>query len=140
MKEKTPSPQPPGKRVALAREAAVLQLKLVADGFRDAALIPISLIAALIGLIRGGEEPDREFREVLKLGRQTERWINLFGYHRPYSRAHPAGSMDTLIDKVEEVLREQYEKGKSTREARDAIENALEDFENSEKPEGSVKE
>ena len=35
-------------RIQLIREAAVLQLKLVADGFRDALLIPISLIAALI--------------------------------------------------------------------------------------------
>ena len=44
---------------------------------------------------------------------------------------HPAGSMDTLINTVEEVLREQYEKGRTTREARDAIENALEDFQES---------
>ena len=112
-------------RSELAREAAVLQIKLVADGIRDAILIPVSLIAALIGLIRGGPEPDREYREVLRLGRQTERWINLFGYHRPYSRA---GSMDTVIDRVEEVLREQYEKGRATREARDAIKTALEPF------------
>jgi hypothetical protein len=115
-----------GSRSALAREAAVLQIKLIVDGFRDAALIPISLIAALIGILRGGEDADREFREVLKLGRRTERWINLFGYHRPYSRSHPAGSMDTLINTVEDVLREQYEKGRATKEAKDAIEDALE--------------
>ncbi len=124
-KSTTAKKESQGSRVALAREAAVLQLKLVADGFRDAMLIPVSLIAALIGLIRGGDQPDREFREVLKLGRQTERWINLFGYHKPYSDSHPAGSMDTLIDRVEKVLREQYEKGTTTREARDAIENVL---------------
>lgn len=112
--------------MALAREAAVLQIKLIVDGFRDAALIPISLVAAIIGIFRGGEDADREFREVLKLGRRTERWINLFGYHRPYSRSHPAGSMDTLIDTVEDVLREQYEKGRATKEAKDAIEDALE--------------
>lgn len=128
MNEETPGKVQSGSRAALAREAAVLQLKLVADGARDALLIPISLVAAIIGLIRGGREPDREFREVLKIGRQTELWINLFGYHRPYSRSHPAGSMDTLIDRVEEVLREQYEKGRATREARDAIEDALEDL------------
>ena len=84
--------------MALAREAAVLQIKLVVDGFRDALLIPISLVAAIIGIFRGGEDADREFREVLKLGRRTERWINLFGYHRPYSKSHPAGSMDRLIN------------------------------------------
>lgn len=135
MKNETPESVPRGSRATLAREAAVLQLKLVADGFRDALLIPISLIAAIIGIIRGGEEADREFREVLKLGRQTELWINLFGYHRPYKRSHPAGSMDTLIDKVEEVLREQYEKGRATKEDKDAIEHALEDLQESSRKE-----
>jgi hypothetical protein len=131
MNEESAGTTGPGPRSALAREAAVLQLKLLADGFRDAALIPISLIAALIGLLRGGEDADREFREVLRLGRRTERWINLFGYHRPYSRTHPAGSLDRLVDTVEDVLKEQYEKGRATREARDAIENALEKFNDS---------
>lgn len=116
----------PGSRAALLREALVFQLKLVADGLRDAALIPVSLVAALIGLIRGGDEADREFRQVLALGIQTERWINLFGYHRPSRETNPTGSMDAMINRVEEVLREQYESGKTTREAKDAIENALE--------------
>jgi len=117
----------------------VLQLKLVADGLRDAALIPVSLFAAIIGLIRGGDEPDREFRQVLELGIQTERWINLFGYHKPRSES-PAASMDTVIDKVEEVLREQFEKGSATQEAKDAIENALESFnESPDTKKGSVK-
>ncbi|HKJ17201.1 MAG TPA: hypothetical protein VJ984_07630 [Xanthomonadales bacterium] len=129
----------PVSRTELAREVAVLQLKLVADGLRDAALIPVSLFAAIIGLIRGGDEPDREFRQVLELGIQTERWINLFGYHKPRSES-PAASMDTVIDKVEEVLREQFEKGSATQEAKDAIENALESFnESPDTKKGSVK-
>ena len=131
MKHESQEQTQPGTRMALAREAAVLQIKLVVDGFRDAALIPVSLIAAIIGLFRGGDDADREFREVLKLGRRTERWINLFGYHRPYSRSHPAGSMDTLINTVEDVLREQYEKGRATKEARDAIGDALEELHDS---------
>ena len=131
MKKDTPDSPRPSPRVALAREAAVLQLKLIADGFRDAALIPISFIAALIGVFRGGEEADCEGREGRKLCRRIELWINRVGYHRPHSRSHPAGSMDTLIDKVEEILREQYEKGRSTSEARDAIEDALEDLQES---------
>lgn len=139
MNNETQEQSSEGSRMALAREAAVLQIKLIVDGFRDAALIPISLVAALIGIFRGGDDADREFREVLKLGRRTERWINLFGYHRPYSRSHPAGSMDTLINTVEDVLREQYEKGRATKEAKDAIEDALEDLHDSvDKKDGSV--
>lgn len=106
----------------------MLQLKLVADGLRDAMLIPVSLVAAVIGLIRGGEDAEREFHRVIKLGRRSERWINLFGHHRPLTRTHPAGSIDTLVDKVEDVVREQYRKGRASSEARAAIEEALEDL------------
>ena len=37
--------EPRYSRIELMREVAVLQLKLVADGIRDAVLIPVSLLA-----------------------------------------------------------------------------------------------
>lgn len=112
-------------RMELLRETAILQLKLVADGFRDAILIPVSAIAALIGLIRGGDDCDRAYREVIKLGRRSERWINLFGHQRPLASTHPAGSMDQILSQVETVVMEQYRKGRSTSETRDAVRKAL---------------
>jgi len=114
-------------RVELIRESAVLQLKLLADGLRDAALIPVSLLATLVGLVRGGDEPDREYRKVIKLGRRSERWINLFGHQRPLGKSHPAGSLDTILGQVEEVVIEQYKKGRTTAEARAAIREALDE-------------
>jgi len=112
-------------RLELFREASILQLKLVADGFRDALLIPISIAAAIIGLIRGGEDCDREFRRVIKLGRRSERWINLFGHQPPLGVEHPAGSMDMILSQVESVVLEQYKKGKSTAETRAAVRKAM---------------
>ena len=97
-------------RIALIRETAILQLKLIADGFRDAVLIPISLLATLIGLLRGGKDCDREYRRVIKLGRRSERWINLFGHQRPLGRSHPAGSLDNMLGQVESTVVEQYKK------------------------------
>ena len=99
-------------RLGLLREAAVLQLKLLVDGLRDAILIPISLVAALIGLLRGGPDCDREFRRVLKLGRRSERWINLFGHQRPLGRSGTAGSLDSILDQVENTVLGQYEKSR----------------------------
>ena len=99
-------------RIELLREALVLQLKLLVDGLRDAILIPISLLAALIGLLRGGPDCDREYRRVIKLGRRSERWINLFGHQRPLPRSGAAGSIDTILDQVESTVLEQYQKGK----------------------------
>lgn len=60
----------------------VFQLKLVMDGLRDVALVPISLIAGVIGVVRGGPDADRLFEDVLRFGRRTETWINLFGHQQ----------------------------------------------------------
>ena len=114
-------------RIELIRETAVLQLKLLADGLRDAALIPVSMLAAFFGLIRGGDEPDREYRQVIKLGRRSERWINLFGHQRPLGNSHPAGSIDTVLKQVEDVVMDQYRKGRTSAEARTAIKAALDE-------------
>lgn len=127
MNQENDKAPPSSPRIALIRDATVLQVKLLADGLRDAALIPFSLIGAGIGLIRGGEDADREFRQIIKLGRRTERWINLFGHHRPLARKHPAGSLDSLIERVENVVRDQYRKGSTTSEAKAAIEKALQE-------------
>ena len=67
------------KRGTLVRNTVVFQLKLMADGFRDLVLLPVSLVATLIGLLRGGDEPEREFHQVIEIGRDSEKWINLFG-------------------------------------------------------------
>jgi len=112
-------------RITLIRETAILQLKLLADGFRDAILIPISMLATLVGLLRGGEDCDREYRRVIKLGRRSERWINLFGHQQPLGLSHPAGSMDKILSQVESVVMDQYKKGRSKEETRAAIRKAL---------------
>ncbi len=69
-------------RLTLVWDVIVFQFKLAADGLRDLALVPISLVAALAGLLVGGSRPARYFHQVLKFGRRTEYWINLFGYRR----------------------------------------------------------
>jgi hypothetical protein len=114
-------------RFDLIHDTAVLQLKLVADGFRDAMLIPISIFAAFIGLLRGGQDCDREFRRVIELGRRSERWINLFGHQPPLGTEHPAGSMDIILSQVEAIVLEQYKKGKSASETRSAVRKAMRD-------------
>jgi len=112
-------------RTELLRKSVILQLKLVVDGLRDAALIPLALFATLIGLMRGGADVDREFQRVVKLGRRSERWINVFGHQPPLRRNQPGGSLDGLLDRVEEVVMDQYRKGRSEEEARAAISEVL---------------
>jgi len=114
-------------RKELVRKAAILQFKLLVDGIRDAALIPLSLVATIIGLVRGGNDADREFKQVIKLGRRSERWINLFGHQPPIRANRPGGSLDNLLDRVEEVVMDQYREGQSAAEARTAIKKAMQE-------------
>jgi hypothetical protein len=113
------------KRLELLRNSVVFQLKLMADGFRDLLLLPISLIASLVGLLRGGDDPEREFNEVIKLGRRTEQWIDLFGNHALPDSTSPGASMDSLFSKVEDTLKEQYKNSAISERARLEIDQAL---------------
>jgi len=115
---------PINHRAMLLRNAVVLQLKLVVDGLRDAALIPLALVATVLGLIRGGEDADREFQRVIKLGRRSERWIDLFGHETHPRRARPGGSLDQLLEGVEAVVMEKHSTGRSAEETRSTIEEA----------------
>jgi len=121
MMEKTESTN----RGRLIRESLIFQLKLIADGVRDLVLLPVSLIATAVGLIRGGDEPEREFQSVIELGRQTEQWINLFGQHEPIEQAGQAGSIDMLLTRAEEVVREQAREGGISESASKAVNKAL---------------
>ena len=118
-------------RIELFRKAAVLQLKLLADGFRDALLIPVSFVAALIGLTRGGDDCEREFQRVLELGRRSERWINLFEAADRVPEPAPEGvrfpddDIDTLVRKMESYVVDEYKKGGVTRQARDHLDQLL---------------
>ena len=110
----------------LVRKSLLFQLKLVADGLRDFLLVPVSFGATIVGLLRSGEDPEREFDQVLDFGRQTERWINLFGTHEPFEQAGQAGNLDQLVTRAEQLVREQAREGDVPEQAAAALHNALE--------------
>jgi hypothetical protein len=111
-------------RGELFRNSLVFQFKLMADGFRDLLLVPVSLVATLIGLLRGGAEPDREFKQVIEIGRGTEQWINLFGNHSEQESA-AVPSIDVLFTKVEETLKQHYKATGTSESTQAEIDEAL---------------
>ena len=113
------------KRGDLVRNAVVFQLKLMADGFRDLVLIPVSFFAAIIGLLRGGDEPEREFNQVIEIGRESEQWINLFGNHDVPENSNMGTSIDVVFAKVEEVLKQQYKADGTSKSTQAEIDEAL---------------
>ena len=85
-------------RLRLVWKMLVFQAKLVVDGMRDVLLIPAAIIAVGLGILVGGKEPDRYYRQLLHLGRRSERWINLFGGYSHHQTA------DELLKPIEEQV------------------------------------
>ncbi len=91
-------------RLHLIWDVVIFQFKLAADGIRDIVLMPISLIAAIYGLIAGGHEPERYFKDVLRFGRRTEHWINLFGHRKG------RGTSDRMMEPMQQKVFEEVQK------------------------------
>ena len=117
-------------RWTLLRDVLVLQLKLVADGLRDVILVPVSLIVGIVSLV-ASRNSGSEFYELLRMGRRTEHWINLFGAaERVYGPAladdrFPAESIDEIVSRVESYVVAEYQRGGVTKQAKDRLDRAL---------------
>ena len=131
MQDDSQSTGMPTDRRTLVRDIAILQVKLVVDGLRDFILVPVSLVAGIISLVKSGDEPATEFYDLLKMGRRSERWINLFG---AAERVHgPAidddqllpEDIDALVSRVESFVVDEYKKGGVTKQAKDQVDRAL---------------
>jgi len=73
-------------RIEIVWRVLLFQFKLIADGLRDLILSPVSLIAVLMGLLSGGKQPDIYFKRLMRFGRKSDVWINLFDqHHSPYT-------------------------------------------------------
>ena len=116
-------------RWELVRDAVVLQGKLFIDGIRDFLLMPISLTAAVFDLLGVGGRAGRYFYDVMLLGRESERLINLFGAADhilpPELRSSTPQGLDTLVHRLEAMVVQEYERGGITTSAKQAVDRAL---------------
>lgn len=93
-----------GPRFPVLRDVIVFQGKLLIDGLRDLLLSPVSIIAALIDLLVPGDDGGKRFYAVVRFGRRTERWINLFGAADPRDPDKPPSGVDVLLDELEGLM------------------------------------
>jgi hypothetical protein len=119
-----PVPSPATSRWELIRDIVIFQLKLAIDELRDVVLVPISLVAGITDLVSGRERPRSSFYEVVRLGRRSERWINLFGASEELEE-DDLPSLDSLVGQVERLVVEQAEQGGATASAKEAIDRSL---------------
>ncbi len=116
-------------RWTLTRDIAVLQVKLVVDGLRDFLLVPVSLAAGILSLLKGGEHPGTEFYDLLRYGRRSERLINLFGaasrVHGPAADEESLPDIDDMVAKVETFVVDEYRTGGITAQAKEHFDQVL---------------
>jgi hypothetical protein len=118
-------------RWTLIRDIAVFQMKLIVDGLRDLILLPVSLGVGLYSLIKGGNEPGTEFYDLLRVGRRSEHWINLFGAaeHSGAPGAlddlFPNADIDDMVSRLESFVVDEYNKGGVTAQAKKQLDQAL---------------
>jgi len=95
-----------GPRFPVFRDVIVFQAKLLVDGLRDLLLSPVSIVAAMIDLLVPGDDGGKRFYRVVRFGRRTERWINLFGAADARDPDKAPTGADELLDELEGLMRD----------------------------------
>jgi len=107
----SPSEEPPEhpSRWQVLSDVVAFQFKLAMDGLRDIILSPISITAAIFGLITNGENPGKYFYRLLEIGHESDRWINLFNTYNDDNKDRV--SADHIVRRAESAVVSEYEKG-----------------------------
>src|SRR6202045_5099495 len=111
------------------RDVLVFQLKLFLDNVRGFALMPVSLVAALIDLVFRGEREGALFYKVLRWGAHSEEVIDVYSaieHHDPGDfKVNPEYTVDGVIARLEGVLVRECEKGGTAASIKAAMDRAI---------------
>ena len=120
-------PQSDNDHWKFLRDVLVFQLKMLLDNIRDFALMPISLVAALIDLIFKGERQGTLFYQVLRWGAHSEEDHRRLQRNRHALRpaVHPAYTIDAVIARLEGVVVRECEKGGTAASIKAAMDRAI---------------
>ncbi len=115
------------ERWTFFRDVLVFQLKMLLDNIRDFALMPVSLVAALIDLIFKGERQGSLFYQVLRWGAHSEEVINVYSAIETHQRpgVNPNYTVDAVIARLEGVLVRECEKGGTAASVKAAMDRAI---------------
>ena len=115
-------------RKVTIRDFFIFQLKLLLDGMKDFVLFQVAIVAIVLDILAGKGKRPRLFYSVLRYSERFDLWLNLNGPLEELERgdfeddglfgASKAGS-DTLLGKVEQMVRGGDEPRAARRSARD---------------------
>jgi hypothetical protein len=97
-------PRPEGA-APLLRDVLVFQFKLLIDALRDLVLSPLTISAGLLDLLLLRRQSPRYFFALLRLGRRTEEWIDLWAAAFEREASKPA-NVDALLASLEQAVRD----------------------------------
>ncbi len=125
----TPPRANPDDRWKFLRDVVVFQLKLFLDNVRGFALMPVSLVAALIDLVSRGEREGALFYKVLKWGSHSEAVIDVYSAIEQQETSDFKISRDYTVDgaiaRLEGVLVRECEKGGTAASIKAAMDRAI---------------
>jgi hypothetical protein len=124
----TPHASATDTRWRFLRDVAVFQVKMFLSNLRDLALMPISLIAAVVDLIYKGDRAGALFYKVLRWGAHSEEVINVYGAIQQQLgdfKVNPAYTVDAVIGRLEGVLKREYDKGGTAASIKTALDRAM---------------
>src|SRR4029450_2165048 len=129
-----------GERWRFLRDVMAFQLKLFLDNVRDFALVPISLVAALIDLVYKGEREGALFYKVLRWGAHSEEVIDVYSAiknHPPGSfKVNPAYTVDAVVARLEDVVVRECEKAGTAASIKAALDRAIDQLHRETKEKG----
>ena len=118
-------------RWELIRDVLVFQGKLFVDGMRDLIWAPVSVCLAVMDLMGIGKNAGLHFYNFLYFGQKTEHFINLFAsadHTESHAVARSSEGLDALVHRVENLVRQEYERGGITASAKNAVDRALDNM------------
>lgn len=96
------------------RDAVVFQIKLMFDGVIDLVMVPVSLVSALISLLRG----DDTFYRAIRAGRGFDRRVNLWAV-ADASTSESHDPIDAIARRVDAEIRKEVDSGRLKDTARE---------------------
>lgn len=136
--EKHETTEPTPNHWQLIRDVAVFQVKLALDGIRDVVLLPVSLGAAIMGLVISPDNPGKYFNRLLELGRQSDVWINLFSASEHYQSDAETPSSDAYVQKLEDMLISEYKRGGVVKDIKDHTDHLVDRIQTELRQDGST--
>ena len=114
------------ERWPLIRQAIVFQFKLGLDALRDILLSPVSIVLVVIDTVMANQYRQSYFLGLMRLGKQSDHWINLFG--GSLSKVETSSNEETVnnnvdywFSRIEAVIKEQQVDGKLSQSGREKL-------------------